>query len=37
MDPARFKMLSLHAQEGVARRVSLYEQLAKLAFPVTKA
>jgi len=37
MDPARFKMLSQHAQQEVARRVSLYEQLAKMAFPVTKA
>jgi hypothetical protein len=37
MDPARFKMLSEHAQQEVARRVSLYEQLAKMAFPVTKA
>ena len=37
MDPARFKMLSQQAQQEVARRVSLYEQLAKMAFPVTKA
>ncbi|HSP91054.1 MAG TPA: hypothetical protein VLN08_09110, partial [Vicinamibacterales bacterium] len=37
MDPARFKMLSERAQEEVARRFSVYEQLAKLAFPVTKA
>ena len=37
MDPVRFKMLSEHAQQEVARRVSLYEQLAKMAFPVTKA
>ena len=37
MDPVRFKMLSEHAQQEVARRVSLYEQLAKMAFPATKA
>jgi pyruvate-ferredoxin/flavodoxin oxidoreductase len=36
MDPARFKMLSEHAQREVTTRVSVYEQLAKLAFPVTK-
>jgi pyruvate-ferredoxin/flavodoxin oxidoreductase len=37
MDPARFKMLSQHAQHEVAMRFSVYEQLAKLAFPVSKA
>jgi len=37
MDPARFKMLSEHAQREVTTRFSVYEQLAKLAFPVTKA
>jgi pyruvate-ferredoxin/flavodoxin oxidoreductase len=37
MDPVRFKMLSQHAQEGIVRRVSLYEQMAKMAFPATKA
>jgi len=36
MDPARFKMLSEHAQREVTTRVSVYEQLAKMAFPVTK-
>jgi hypothetical protein len=29
-------MLSEHAQREVTTRVSVYEQLAKLAFPVTK-
>jgi pyruvate-ferredoxin/flavodoxin oxidoreductase len=37
MDPARFKMLSEHAQREVTTRFSVYEQLAKLAFPVAKA
>jgi pyruvate-ferredoxin/flavodoxin oxidoreductase len=37
MDPVRFKMLSQHAQQEVAMRYSVYEQLAKLAFPVAKA
>jgi pyruvate-ferredoxin/flavodoxin oxidoreductase len=37
MDPARFKMLSEHAQREVTMRFSVYEQLAKLAFPVAKA
>jgi pyruvate-ferredoxin/flavodoxin oxidoreductase len=37
MDPARFKMLSQHAQHEVTMRFSIYEQLAKLALPVTKA
>ena len=37
MDPARFKMLQQHAQDEVTRRFSVYEQLAKLAFPVTKS
>jgi pyruvate-ferredoxin/flavodoxin oxidoreductase len=37
MDPARFKMLSKHAQHEVTMRFSIYEQLAKLALPVTKA
>jgi len=37
MDPARFKMLSQHAQREVSMRFSVYEQLAKLAFPVSKA
>jgi pyruvate-ferredoxin/flavodoxin oxidoreductase len=36
MDPARFKMLSEHAQREVTTRFSVYEQLAKLAFPVAK-
>jgi pyruvate-ferredoxin/flavodoxin oxidoreductase len=36
MDPARFKMLSQHAQREVTTRFSVYEQLAKLAFPVAK-
>jgi pyruvate-ferredoxin/flavodoxin oxidoreductase len=37
MDPARFKMLQHHAQNWVTRRFSVYEQLAKMAFPVSKA
>jgi pyruvate-ferredoxin/flavodoxin oxidoreductase len=36
MDPVRFKMLSQHAQREVTTRFSVYEQLAKLAFPVAK-
>jgi pyruvate-ferredoxin/flavodoxin oxidoreductase len=36
MDPVRFKMLSEHAQREVTTRFSVYEQLAKLAFPVAK-
>ena len=36
MDPARFKMLSERAQREVTMRFSLYEQLAKLTFPVVK-
>jgi len=36
MDPARFKMLQRHAQQWVTRRFSVYEQLAKMAFPVVK-
>ena len=37
MDPARFKMLQHHAQDWVTRRFSVYEQLAKMAFPVVKS
>ena len=36
MDPARYKELSAHAQREVTMRFSVYEQLAKLAFPVSK-
>jgi pyruvate-ferredoxin/flavodoxin oxidoreductase len=36
MDPARFQMLGASAAREVATRFSVYEQLAKLAFPVTK-
>ncbi|MCX6544564.1 MAG: pyruvate:ferredoxin (flavodoxin) oxidoreductase [Acidobacteria bacterium] len=36
MDPARYKMLQALAQHEVTTRFSVYEQLAKLAFPVTK-
>jgi pyruvate-ferredoxin/flavodoxin oxidoreductase len=36
MDPVRFKMLQHHAQQWVTRRFSVYEQLAKMAFPVVK-
>ena len=36
MDPERFKMLQRHAQQWVTRRFSVYEQLAKMAFPVVK-
>jgi pyruvate-ferredoxin/flavodoxin oxidoreductase len=36
MDPARFKMLQHHAQQWVTRRFNVYEQLAKMAFPVVK-
>ncbi|HAM43426.1 MAG TPA: pyruvate:ferredoxin (flavodoxin) oxidoreductase [Propionibacteriaceae bacterium] len=36
MDPARFKMLAERAQREVTMRFGVYEQLAKLAFPVTK-
>ena len=36
MDPVRFKTLQLQAQQWVTRRFSVYEQLAKLAFPVGK-
>ena len=35
-DPARYKMLLALAQNEVTTRFSVYEQLAKLAFPVTK-
>jgi pyruvate-ferredoxin/flavodoxin oxidoreductase len=37
MDPTRFKILSARAQQEVAMRFSVYEQLAKLALPVNKA
>ncbi len=37
MDPARFTMLQHHAQDWVTRRFSVYEQLAKMAFPVVKS
>jgi pyruvate-ferredoxin/flavodoxin oxidoreductase len=37
MDPARFKTLQHHAQDWVTRRFSVYEQLAKMAFPVVKS
>jgi pyruvate-ferredoxin/flavodoxin oxidoreductase len=37
MDPVRYKMLQANAQREVTTRFSVYEQLAKLAFPVTKA
>ncbi len=36
MDPARFKSLAELAQREVTTRFSVYEQLAKLAFPVAK-
>jgi len=36
MDPARFKRLAERAQREVTLRFGVYEQLAKLAFPVTK-
>jgi len=36
MDPARFKMLAADAQREVTMRFSVYEQLAKMAFPVSK-
>jgi pyruvate-ferredoxin/flavodoxin oxidoreductase len=36
MDPARFKLLAEHAQREVTMRFSVYEQLARLAFPVAK-
>ncbi len=36
MDPTRYKMLLAMAQHEVTTRFSVYEQLAKLAFPVTK-
>ncbi|MEI6667644.1 MAG: pyruvate:ferredoxin (flavodoxin) oxidoreductase [Acidobacteriota bacterium] len=36
MDPARYQMLLARAQHEVTTRFSVYEQLAKLAFPVVK-
>ena len=36
MDPERYKTLMGRAQHDLATRFSVYEQLSKLAFPVTK-
>jgi pyruvate-ferredoxin/flavodoxin oxidoreductase len=36
MDPARYKMLLAMAQHEVTTRFSVYEQLAKLAFPLAR-